>query len=187
MQFSLTPGGKLTGRIRVPGDKSMSHRSIMLGAIAEGRTSVSGFLEGEDALATLSAFRAMGVDISDPQSGRLTIEGVGLRGLQAPKQTLDLGNSGTSIRLMSGLLAGQSFDTVLTGDESLMRRPMGRIITPLTQMGASIDAREGCPPLTIQGSGVFDWYSLRFAGCQCASEVQRVTCRIICIRSHQCD
>jgi 3-phosphoshikimate 1-carboxyvinyltransferase len=113
MQFSVAPGGKLAGRIRVPGDKSMSHRSIMLGAIAEGRTSVSGFLEGEDALATLSAFRAMGVEISDPQSGRLTIEGVGLRGLQAPKQTLDLGNSGTSIRLMSGLLAGQSFDTVL--------------------------------------------------------------------------
>jgi len=127
MQFSLAPGGKLTGRIRVPGDKSMSHRSIMLGAIAEGRTSVSGFLEGEDALATLSAFRAMGVEISDPQSGRLTIEGVGLRGLQAPSETLDLGNSGTSIRLMAGLLAGQSFDTVLTGDESLLRRPMGRI------------------------------------------------------------
>ena len=173
MQFSLAPGGKLTGRIRVPGDKSMSHRSIMLGAIAEGRTSVSGFLEGEDALATLSACRAMGVEISDPQSGRLTIEGVGLRGLHAPKQTLDLGNSGTSIRLMSGLLAGQSFDTVLTGDESLLRRPMGRIINPLNQMGASIDAREGCPPLNIRGTvslaGIH--YDLPVASAQVKSSV----------------
>ena len=173
MQFSVAPGGKLTGRIRVPGDKSMSHRSIMLGAIAEGRTSVSGFLEGEDALATLSAFRAMGVEISDPQSGRLTIQGVGLRGLQAPKQTLDLGNSGTSIRLMSGLLAGQSFDTVLTGDESLLRRPMGRVIKPLTQMGASIDAREGCPPLSIQGTGSLAGihYDLPVASAQVKSSV----------------
>jgi 3-phosphoshikimate 1-carboxyvinyltransferase len=173
MQFSLAPGGKLTGRIRVPGDKSMSHRSIMLGAIAEGRTSVSGFLEGEDALATLSAFRAMGVEISDPQSGRLTIEGVGLRGLHAPKQTLDLGNSGTSIRLMSGLLAGQSFDTVLTGDESLLRRPMGRIINPLNQMGASIDAREGCPPLNIRGTGSLTGihYDLPVASAQVKSSV----------------
>ncbi len=173
MQFSLAPGGKLTGRIRVPGDKSMSHRSIMLGAIAEGRTSVSGFLEGEDALATLSAFRAMGVEISDPQSGRLTIEGVGLRGLHAPKQTLDLGNSGTSIRLMSGLLAGQSFDTVLTGDESLLRRPMGRIINPLNQMGASIDAREGCPPLNIRGTGSLAGihYDLPVASAQVKSSV----------------
>jgi 3-phosphoshikimate 1-carboxyvinyltransferase len=173
MQFSLAPGGKLTGRIRVPGDKSMSHRSIMLGAIAEGRTSVSGFLEGEDALATLSAFRAMGVEISDPQSGRLTIEGVGLRGLHAPKQTLDLGNSGTSIRLMSGLLAGQSFDTVLTGDESLLRRPMGRIINPLNQWGASIDAREGCPPLNIRGTGSLTGihYDLPVASAQVKSSV----------------
>ena len=173
MQFSLAPGGKLTGRIRVPGDKSMSHRSIMLGAIAEGRTSVSGFREGEDALATLSAVRAMGVEISARQSGRLTIEGVGLRGLHAPKQPLDLGNSGTSIRLMSGLLAGQSFDTVLTGDESLLRRPMGRIINPLNQMGASIEAREGCPPLNIRGTGALTGihYDLPVASAQVKSSV----------------
>jgi 5-enolpyruvylshikimate-3-phosphate synthase len=107
MHFYLDPGGSLTGRIRVPGDKSMSHRAIMLGSIAEGRTTVSGFLEGEDALATLSAFREMGVDITDPQSGRLTIDGVGLRGLTAPTRVMDVGNSGTSIRLMVGLLAGQ--------------------------------------------------------------------------------
>ena len=96
----------------------------MLGALAQGTTRVRGFLEGEDALATLSAFREMGVDITDPQSGRLTIDGVGLRGLTAPTRVMDVGNSGTSIRLMAGLLAGQSFDSILTGDESLPRRPM---------------------------------------------------------------
>ena len=151
MHFYLDPGGSLTGRIRVPGDKSMSHRAIMLGSIAEGRTTVSGFLEGEDALATLSAFREMGVRITDPQSGRLTIDGVGLRGLEPPTRVMDVGNSGTSIRLMAGLLAGQSFDSILTGDESLLRRPMARVITPLSQMGALISSHEGCPPLKIQG------------------------------------
>ena len=115
MHFYL-PRRLVDGRIRVPGDKSMSHRAIMLGSIAEGRTTVSGFLEGEDALATLSAFREMGVEITDPQSGRLTIDGAGLRGLKPPTQVMDVGNSGTSIRLMAGLLAGQSFDTILTGE-----------------------------------------------------------------------
>lgn len=114
MHFYLEPGGKLVGSIRVPGDKSMSHRVIMLGAIAEGKTDVSGFLEGEDALSTLGAFRNMGVMISEPESGRLSIEGVGLRGLQAPTGIMDVGNSGTSIRLMAGLLAGQTFSSVLT-------------------------------------------------------------------------
>jgi 3-phosphoshikimate 1-carboxyvinyltransferase len=151
MHFYLEPGGRLVGSIRVPGDKSMSHRVIMLGSIAEGKTEVSGFLEGEDALATLSAFRDMGVIISDPDSGRLVIEGVGLDGLQVPRGTMDVGNSGTSIRLMAGLLAGQSFNSVLTGDESLLRRPMARVITPLSQMGALISSREGCPPIEISG------------------------------------
>lgn len=151
MHFYLEPGGRLTGTIRVPGDKSMSHRVIMLGALAEGKTHVSGFLEGEDALATLGAFRDMGVTISEPESGRLTIEGVGLDGLRAPQEIMDVGNSGTSIRLMAGLLAGQSFSSVLTGDQSLLRRPMARVITPLSQMGALISAREGCPPLEIAG------------------------------------
>ena len=128
MNFYLEPGGKLVGRIRVPGDKSMSHRVIMLGSIAEGTTHVTGFLEGEDALATLGAFRDMGVAISEPDSGRLTIEGVGLDGLQAPQEVMDVGNSGTSIRLMAGLLAGQAFGSVLTGDQSLLRRPMARVI-----------------------------------------------------------
>lgn len=151
MHFYLEPGGRLVGSIRVPGDKSMSHRVIMLGSIAEGKTEVSGFLEGEDALATLSAFRDMGVIISDPDAGRLVIEGVGLDGLRVPRGIMDVGNSGTSIRLMAGLLAGQSFNSVLTGDESLLRRPMARVITPLSQMGALISSREGCPPIEISG------------------------------------
>ena len=173
MHFYLEPGGKLVGSIRVPGDKSMSHRVIMLGAIAEGKTEVSGFLEGEDALSTLSAFRNMGVMISEPESGRLSIEGVGLRGLQAPTGMMDVGNSGTSIRLMAGLLAGQTFSSVLTGDQSLLRRPMARVITPLSQMGAVISSREGCPPLEISGGrklrGVH--YELPVASAQVKSSV----------------
>ncbi len=152
MRFCVEPGGSLTGSIRVPGDKSMSHRSVMLGALAEGRTEVSGFLEGEDALATVAAFRAMGVQIDGPKAGKLTINGVGLHGLTPPAMSLDMGNSGTSIRLLSGILAGQTFDTTLTGDISLCKRPMGRVITPLEKMGAHIESAEGGrPPLTIRG------------------------------------
>ena len=173
MHFYLDPGGSLTGRIRVPGDKSMSHRAIMLGSLAEGRTTVSGFLEGEDALSTLSAFREMGVDITDPQAGRLTIDGVGLRGLTAPTRVMDVGNSGTSIRLMAGLLAGQSFDSILTGDQSLLRRPMARVITPLSQMGALISSHEGCPPLEIQGGRALGGihYDMPVASAQVKSSV----------------
>ena len=173
MHFYLEPGGKLVGNVRVPGDKSMSHRAIMLGAIAEGKTDVTGFLEGEDALSTLGAFRNMGVMISEPESGRLSIEGVGLRGLQAPTGIMDVGNSGTSIRLMAGLLAGQTFSSVLTGDQSLLLRPMARVITPLSQMGAVISSREGCPPLEISGGrklrGVH--YELPVASAQVKSSV----------------
>jgi len=152
MEFTLLPGGEVTGEARIPGDKSISHRSIMLGALAEGTTRVSGFLEGEDALATVAAFRAMGVNIEGPDYGVVTIHGVGLQGLQRPDQPLDLGNSGTSIRLLSGLLAGQSFDAELTGDESLCGRPMGRVIAPLTLMGAQIESAEGGrPPLKVIG------------------------------------
>ena len=152
MEFKLMPGGAVTGEVRVPGDKSMSHRSIMLGALAQGTTRVSGFLEGEDALATVAAFRAMGVTIEGPDDGQVTIHGVGLQGLRAPEVDLDLGNSGTSIRLLSGLLAGQSFDTVLTGDASLCGRPMGRVMDPLALMGARIRGEEGGrPPLRIAG------------------------------------
>ncbi|HNW77771.1 MAG TPA: 3-phosphoshikimate 1-carboxyvinyltransferase [Candidatus Competibacteraceae bacterium] len=152
LSFVVEPGGALRGRVRVPGDKSISHRAIMLGALAEGRTAISGFLEGEDCLATLQAFRAMGVAINGPEAGRVTVDGVGLHGLRPPSAPLDMGNSGTSMRLMSGLLAGQAFDTVLTGDASLTRRPMRRVTEPLALMGARIDASpSGTAPLHIHG------------------------------------
>jgi len=151
IRFLARPGGRLQGRLRVPGDKSISHRSIMLGSLAEGTTHVSGFLEGEDSLATLRAFRAMGVRIEGPRDGRVTIEGVGMHGLRAPDQPLDLGNSGTSMRLMSGLLAGQGMDVTLVGDASLSRRPMKRVTGPLGLMGADLETTEaGTAPLRIR-------------------------------------
>jgi len=150
--FLAKPGSSLAGRIRVPGDKSISHRSIMLGSLAEGTTEVEGFLEGEDALATLQAFRDMGVVIEGPHHGRVTIHGVGLHGLKAPAGPLYMGNSGTSMRLLSGLLAAQPFDTTLTGDASLSKRPMNRVAKPLREMGAVIETGpEGRPPLAIKG------------------------------------
>ena len=152
IQFRVASGGRLLGRLRVPGDKSISHRSIMLGALANGETRVSGFLEGADALATLRAFRSMGVDIQGPEQGVVSIQGVGLHGLKAPSEPLDLGNSGTSMRLLTGLLAGQSFDSVLTGDRSLSGRPMRRVTEPLARMGALIETTgQGTAPLRIRG------------------------------------
>lgn len=174
LRFIVNPGGVLTGRLRVPGDKSISHRSIMLGSLAEGVTEVSGFLEGEDSLATLSAFRAMGVQIEGPDAGRVQIRGVGLRGLKAPVDDLYLGNSGTSMRLMSGLLAGQAFATTLTGDASLSGRPMKRVVEPLTSMGAAIDTTAtGTAPLRVQGgsrlSGIH--YAMPVASAQVKSSL----------------
>lgn len=151
MRFQVKPGGSITGRLRAPGDKSISHRTIMLGSIAEGITEATGFLEGQDALCTVNAFRAMGVTIDGPRNGQVRIQGVGLHGLKEPNETLDMGNSGTSIRLISGLLAAQSFDATMTGDASLTKRPMGRVITPLQQMGAVIDSHDERPPLTVRG------------------------------------
>lgn len=150
--FHLQPGGSIAGDIRVPGDKSISHRSIMLGALADGITEVKGFLEGEDSLATLQAFRDMGVTIEGPDDGFVRIHGVGVNGLQAPRGPLYLGNSGTAMRLFSGLLAAQPFDSELTGDSSLSKRPMGRVADPLRAMGAVIDTADGGrPPLKIHG------------------------------------
>ena len=150
--FRMKAGGAVNGTIRVAGDKSISHRSIMLGALAEGITEVEGFLEGEDSLATLQAFRDMGVVIEGPESGKVKIHGVGVNGLKAPPGPIYLGNSGTGMRLFSGLLAGQAFDTELTGDESLSKRPMERVAGPLRLMGASIESNEGGrPPLRIKG------------------------------------
>lgn len=162
IDFLTAPGGSINGSIRVPGDKSISHRAIMFGSLAEGVTEISGFLEGEDSLATLQAFRDMGVVIEGPgangertdneRKGRVVIHGVGLRGLQAPPGPIYLGNSGTAMRLMTGLLAGQSFDSELIGDESLSRRPMNRVADPLRQMGAMIETGEGgVPPVRIRG------------------------------------
>ncbi|GAB3379752.1 3-phosphoshikimate 1-carboxyvinyltransferase [Spongiibacter taiwanensis] len=152
MEFTLQPGGRVNGRIRVPGDKSISHRSVMFGAIADGVTTVDGFLEGEDALCTLKAFQAMGVNIEGPDNGRLVIHGVGRDGLKAPAGPLYVGNSGTSMRLLAGLLAGQSFDVTMTGDESLNKRPMERVAKPLREMGAVVETGEGGrPPLTLRG------------------------------------
>ncbi|MBS0358839.1 MAG: 3-phosphoshikimate 1-carboxyvinyltransferase [Proteobacteria bacterium] len=153
LHYSIVPGGVLKGTIQVPGDKSISHRAIMLGALAEGSTLIRGFLPAEDCLGTLKAFQEMGVsisiDVSDPT--QVHVQGVGLRGLKAPLASLDLGNSGTSIRLMAGLLAGQSFSVTLTGDESLQKRPMRRVIDPLKLMGAHIEDTDGKPPVTVHG------------------------------------
>jgi len=150
VEFLVAPGGSMDGEIRVPGDKSISHRSVMLGALAEGQTRVRGFLQGEDALATVAAFRALGVAIEGPKRGELSISGVGLAGLREAASPLDMGNSGTSMRLLAGILAGQPFASELVGDASLMRRPMQRIISPLTRMGAKLEAAAGGrPPLRI--------------------------------------
>ena len=149
--FIASPGDFLRGSIKVPGDKSISHRSIMLGSIANGVTNVSGFLEGEDTLATLNAFKDMGVMI-EREGSNVVINGVGMNGLRPSLKPLKLGNSGTSIRLMTGLLSAQSFDSILCGDESLSKRPMARIIDPLSEMGAIIKSSNSMPPLSISGN-----------------------------------
>ena len=149
-KFIANPANNLQGKLKVPGDKSISHRSIMLGSLASGVTNVSGFLEGEDALSTLNAFQQMGVKI-ERDGDKVTIHGVGINGLKKPSAPLNLGNSGTSIRLMSGILAAQDFDCEMIGDESLSKRPMGRVITPLESMGAVIESNDGKPPLKVKG------------------------------------
>lgn len=149
--FRTVPGCTPVGELTVPGDKSISHRALLLGAIAEGETTVSGFLEGEDCLATLTALEAMGVRIERPGAGNLRIRGVGMDGLQSSAGPLDLGNSGTAMRLFAGLLGGQPFRSILTGDSSLLRRPMGRVIDPLEMMGVRIESESGRPPLRITG------------------------------------
>lgn len=150
--FLVQPGGSVKGHFRVPGDKSISHRAVILGSLAEGVTNVSGFLEGEDALNTLAAFRELGVTIAGPENGCLRIYGVGVKGLQAPRKPLYMGNAGTAMRLLAGVLAGQEFASELHGDESLSARPMNRIIEPLSAMGARIAAESGgLPPLRLNG------------------------------------
>ena len=152
MHFLIEPSEINDAIITVPGDKSISHRAVMLGSIAEGRTDVGGFLAGEDCLATIEALRHMGVTIEQPAPTELVIHGVGLQGLEVPAGDIDLGNSGTAMRLLAGIAAGQDFTVTLTGDRSLTSRPMQRIITPLARMGAAIESRDGKPPLTICGN-----------------------------------
>ena len=149
--WRVSPARRIAGAIAVPGDKSISHRSLMFGGIASGRTDVTGFLASEDCLATLTALRALGVEIERPEPTRVVVHGVGSRGLRGVPQPLDMGNAGTAMRLFMGLLAGQSFDSTLVGDASLMKRPMERAAGPLRQMGAVIETQNGRPPVLIRG------------------------------------
>lgn len=154
VEWTSVAAGPLCGTVGVPGDKSVSHRAIMLAALADGVSRIDGFLEGEDTRATAAAFAGMGVRIQTPSPSRRIVHGVGLHGLSAPVAAIDCGNAGTGMRLLAGLLAGQRFDSVLVGDASLSRRPMGRVIDPLARMGARIDAEPGgLPPLRIHGGG----------------------------------
>lgn len=144
---------RLQGEITIPGDKSISHRSVMFGSLAEGLTEIHGFLKGADCLSTIDCFRNMGITIEE-KDGILLVQGKGLHGLSAPQRTLDVGNSGTTTRLMSGILSGQNFTSVMSGDDSLNSRPMKRIMTPLSMMGAQIESIQGndCAPLRITGT-----------------------------------
>jgi 3-phosphoshikimate 1-carboxyvinyltransferase len=149
--IAALPSSRVAGRLRIPGDKSISHRALMLGGIAEGRTRITGFLDSEDCLATLGAMRAMGVHIERPDATTVVIEGAGATGLRAPATDLDMGNAGTAMRLSLGLLAGQPFTSRLVGDASLSRRPMERVAAPLRTMGARIDTTDGHAPVTVRG------------------------------------
>jgi 3-phosphoshikimate 1-carboxyvinyltransferase len=151
-RYRVAPGGSIAGTLTVPGDKSISHRALMLGAIAQGETAISGFLAAADCLATAHALEALGVRIAWPAPTEVRIAGVGEGGLRAAAAPLDMGNAGTAMRLMMGLLAPQPFSTTLVGDASLMRRPMERVAVPLRLMGAHIETHAGCPPVQIQGT-----------------------------------
>ena len=170
-RYLVRPGGRVAGELTVPGDKSISHRALMLGGIAQGDTEITGFLAGEDCLATLRALQALGVRIERPEDEHVIVHGAGPSGLQAAAAALDMGNAGTAMRLFMGLLAGQGFDSTLVGDESLMRRPMERVALPLRLMGARILTRDGRPPVKIRAAArlrAID-YSLPVASAQVKS------------------
>ena len=171
--YRIKPGGSVSGTLTVPGDKSISHRALMLGALAAGDTQISGFLAGEDCLATARALQALGVHIERPQDTQVLVHGVGAHGLAAPRSPLDMGNAGTAMRLMMGLLAPQKFDSTLIGDASLMRRPMERVAVPLQMMGARIQTHQGRPPVEIRGTPHLRaiHYSLPVASAQVKSAV----------------
>lgn len=167
------PGQPLHGSVRIPGDKSVSHRALMLSALADGTSRIRGFLEGEDTRATAAVLAQLGVKIETPAEGERLVHGVGLRGLRGTAQPLDCGNAGTGMRLLAGLLAGQAFDSTLVGDASLSKRPMRRITDPLAQMGAHIDTRDGLPPLQVHGGQPLHGirYALPVASAQVKSAV----------------
>jgi 3-phosphoshikimate 1-carboxyvinyltransferase len=151
-RYRVAPAGTVSGELTVPGDKSISHRALMLGGLAQGRTDIEGFLAGEDCLATLRALAALGVKIERGTAGRVVVHGAGPAGLHAAAGPLDMGNAGTAIRLFMGLLSGAAFDSTLIGDASLMRRPMERVAAPLRLMGACIETQEGRPPVVVRAS-----------------------------------
>jgi 3-phosphoshikimate 1-carboxyvinyltransferase len=171
LDWQSSAGRALQGSLRVPGDKSVSHRSLMLAALAEGRSHVRGFLEGEDTRATAAVLAQLGVRIETPADGERLIHGVGLHGLRGTSAQLDCGNAGTGMRLLAGLLAGQAFDSTLIGDESLSKRPMRRVTDPLARMGARIDSQDGLPPLHIRGGNALQGiaYTLPVASAQVKS------------------
>ena len=171
LKFLTGHAAPLRGRIRVPGDKSISHRAIMFASLADGVSRITGFLEGEDTLATAAVFRALGVCIEAPSAGERIVHGVGIDGLRGSSELLDCGNAGTAMRLLTGLLAAQTFDATLVGDASLSKRPMRRVIDPLTLMGAVISSSEGLPPLQIKGAQVLRGidYTLPVASAQVKS------------------
>jgi len=171
--FRLAPGGAVAGEIAVPGDKSISHRALMLGGLARGQTRIHGFLAGEDCLSTARALGALGVRIEFDSPTEVRVAGQGGRGLTAPAGPLDMGNAGTAMRLMMGLLCGQPFASTLIGDASLMRRPMERVAVPLRQMGARIDTQDGRPPVRIGGGALLQaiHYALPVASAQVKSAI----------------
>jgi 3-phosphoshikimate 1-carboxyvinyltransferase len=171
LRFRVAAGGSLAGTLDIPGDKSISHRALMLGSIAEGSTDISGFLAGEDCLATARALTALGVRIEWPGATEVRVHGVGMEGLRGAAAPLDMGNAGTAMRLMMGLLSGQPFASTLIGDASLMRRPMERVAAPLRLMGASIATQEGRPPVEIRPAAALRAisYSLPVASAQVKS------------------
>ncbi len=170
--MKIAPAARLDGHIAVPGDKSVSHRALLIGALAEGETRVSNWGRSDDTESTLGVVRALGVQVREEDVDTLVVEGVGLRGLRAPYAPLDCGNAGTLVRLVAGILAFQEGRFELTGDESLSRRPMGRIVEPLTQMGASIDSTEGCLPLVVEGGSLGGIeYTLPVASAQVKSAI----------------
>ncbi|HEX5650550.1 MAG TPA: 3-phosphoshikimate 1-carboxyvinyltransferase [Steroidobacteraceae bacterium] len=171
--YHVAPADRVAGSITVPGDKSISHRAVMLGALASGRTHVTGFLEGEDCLSTMRAVEHLGAHVERPSPNEVIVDGSGLHGLRAPPVTLDMGNAGTAMRLFMGLLSAQPFDSTLVGDESLMRRPMERAAKPLRDMGARIETNDGRPPVRIRGGATLRGtrYEMPVASAQVKSAV----------------